>query len=233
MDSTFRYFACGEYGDKTERPHYHLILFGPGLDVEPYVAKSWKDEDTKEPMGFTQVAELNADRAAYIAQYTTKKMTKIGDNRLGHRHPEFARMSMRNGIGFPAIGWLANQMSTKNGMAAMALYGDVWNSVRIDGKIWPLSSYLRRKLRDALGVSQDPEIREEQLQPFIGEIKSIRNEPLPPEYGPWQDLSKVKGLPSRRRLEKKTYFDIDQKTAQARAEKDTRRARSVIKTEKV
>lgn len=25
---SFRYFACGEYGDKTSRPHYHAIIFG-------------------------------------------------------------------------------------------------------------------------------------------------------------------------------------------------------------
>ena len=23
-----RYFQCGEYGEKTQRPHYHMILFG-------------------------------------------------------------------------------------------------------------------------------------------------------------------------------------------------------------
>lgn len=32
-----RYFACGEYGSKTQRPHYHAIVFGLRLnDLVPY-----------------------------------------------------------------------------------------------------------------------------------------------------------------------------------------------------
>jgi len=34
-DRTIKYFACGEYGDKTERLHYHSIIFGLSLkDIE-------------------------------------------------------------------------------------------------------------------------------------------------------------------------------------------------------
>ena len=29
-----KYFACGEYGGQTMRPHYHAILFGSGLTRE-------------------------------------------------------------------------------------------------------------------------------------------------------------------------------------------------------
>ena len=27
-----KYFACGEYGNNTHRPHYHAIIYGVGLD---------------------------------------------------------------------------------------------------------------------------------------------------------------------------------------------------------
>jgi hypothetical protein len=30
-DRKIRYFACGEYGETTNRPHYHAIIFGLGL----------------------------------------------------------------------------------------------------------------------------------------------------------------------------------------------------------
>ena len=29
-----KYFACGEYGNMTARPHYHSIIYGLGLDRE-------------------------------------------------------------------------------------------------------------------------------------------------------------------------------------------------------
>lgn len=29
-EEKIRYFACGEYGEKYSRPHYHLIIFGIG-----------------------------------------------------------------------------------------------------------------------------------------------------------------------------------------------------------
>jgi len=186
INSKFRFFAVGEYGDKTWRPHYHAILFGVGLDAEPLIAQKWSNNG--KPIGFTSVAELTPERAAYTAQYTTKKMTGVLDPRLGNKHPEFARMSNRYGIGEPACAWLAATMGTDKAQIQMQKYGDVWNSVRIDGKIWPLAPYLRMKIRERLGIPQntrDRAIHFDHIDYDTSEL--LPNLPLPDHYGPWQD----------------------------------------------
>lgn len=104
-----RFFGCGEYGDQTFRPHYHLIVFGlPLPDVvqvgknefgdayyeSPWISKIW-------PFGFTGVADCSAQSCAYVARYTLKKargICKDDYTKLG-LEPEFVRMSRRPGIG--------------------------------------------------------------------------------------------------------------------------------------
>lgn len=63
----FRFFACGEYGEKGGRPHYHCILFGFSLEDRAVVEESWGK-------GFTQVDRLEPAAIAYVAGYTTKKL---------------------------------------------------------------------------------------------------------------------------------------------------------------
>lgn len=177
-----RFFGVGEYGTKTERPHYHAILFGAGLDAEEHLAKTWDK-------GFTSIAENNPTRSAYIAQYTTKKMTKIGDNRLGDRHPEFARMSNRRGIGFPACGWLSDTMASQKGMRALAEAGDVWNTVRIEGKIYPLGHYMRNGIREKLGLSNNQRERAIQLDRIDYETGEIMPDVMLEHFCPREDAA--------------------------------------------
>ena len=43
-DYDIKYFACGEYGDKTLRPHFHAILFGVNFSDDKIIfSKSKKD----------------------------------------------------------------------------------------------------------------------------------------------------------------------------------------------
>jgi len=84
----FKYYAAGEYGDENFRPHYHATVFGLPLrklgDLT-YHAKS-KDfvlyrSDWLErlwPWGFSTVAEMSFETAAYVARYCTKKVFKDG-----------------------------------------------------------------------------------------------------------------------------------------------------------
>jgi len=63
-----KYFACGEYGDNTDRPHYHAIIFGIGLDEEDQklITDCW-------PYGHVKIGTVTPDSIRYVAQYIDKK----------------------------------------------------------------------------------------------------------------------------------------------------------------
>lgn len=106
-----RYLACGEYGSKTSRPHYHIILFGwhpPETDIVPIgknelgqdyygsatLSKAWDK-------GFHVVGECDWNSCAYVSRYVTKKMFPMEKDfyEMCNIEPEFLVMSRRPGIG--------------------------------------------------------------------------------------------------------------------------------------
>lgn len=144
-----RFYLVGEYGDHTERPHYHAALFGLGVADLPVISRSWGH-------GHTHVAELNTSTAAYVAGYVVKKMTSISDPRLNGRHPEFARMSLKPGIGAPAMAVLARTYSENPHAAAeLEVLGDVPNQLKMGRNSIPLARYLRARLRKEIGLTDD------------------------------------------------------------------------------
>lgn len=91
-----RFFACGELGSRTNRPHYHLIVFNCHLDDLKILRASplsWISKTISEiwPYGNHMINQVNEKTCAYVAQYTSKK---VGDKRAG-----FIQMSRRPGIG--------------------------------------------------------------------------------------------------------------------------------------
>lgn len=103
-----RFFACGEYGSQTFRPHYHLILFGCHLpDLLPWRASGlgnmlYRSEFMEHvwPYGHVEIGEVTQASAAYVARYCTKK---LGGNKSVYTElgvdPEFVTMSRRPAIG--------------------------------------------------------------------------------------------------------------------------------------
>ncbi len=221
-----RYFGVGEYGEKTERPHYHAVLFGASIEDEPTIALCWKK-------GFHQVSELTFDRAQYVAQYTIKKMTKSSSG-LKSRHPEFIRTSREKfigGIGAPACGWLANMHRTRAGRKELSEKGDVWKTVRIDGRIWPLGPYLRARIRNRLGIPQLAEERAimfDMYNPETGEI--FAPGPLPETYCPTTDVTDV---PAPKRIqayeEARKELQPDLEASAAKRARSRRRRNQTIK----
>lgn len=154
-----RFFAVGEYGDKSERPHYHLILFGYP-NCKHYRTKrdnhnrvDWKNCCNRcriigETWGFgdIELGECNPKSAGYIAGYAVKKMTAPDDNRLNGRHPEFTRMSLRPGLGADAIWDLSSALLSEPGYRV-----DVPLTLQHGVKHMPLGRYLRGMLREKIG----------------------------------------------------------------------------------
>lgn len=104
-----RFYACGEYGDKTYRPHYHVIVFNcPIPDMEKFFLNKDREQiylsDSIQKIwgkGIITVAKLEWQVAAYVARYVMKKRKgKDSDEfykKLGVQ-PEFVRMSRSPGI---------------------------------------------------------------------------------------------------------------------------------------
>jgi len=103
-----RYFACGEYGDESYRPHYHACIFG--LDFKDKELCSTKDGinlyhspdlDNLWTHGYCTIGDVNFESAAYVARYIVgKKLGQDADIYLERGiEPEFVRMSRRPGIG--------------------------------------------------------------------------------------------------------------------------------------
>jgi len=113
----FRFFASGEYGQHTGRPHYHLLLFNLWLrDLHKY----GKTTTTSELLsllwqhGTHLVDELTPQAIAYVAGYCVKKIHGrlstaasygAADPETGEwipKQPPFNTMSRRPGVGY---GW--------------------------------------------------------------------------------------------------------------------------------
>lgn len=178
-----RFYAVGEYGDRYERPHYHVVLFGfrtcrrgrtncvPG-SLEPdwehccdrcrLVGETWG-------FGNVDLGHLTKDSAGYVAGYVMKKMTRFDDIRLNGRYPEFARRSLKPGIGHDALWEVASTLLEYD----LHEGRDVPSAIRVAVKQMPLGRYLRSKLRGMVG--HDSKAPPEVIDALKAELLPVRD----------------------------------------------------------
>jgi len=101
----FRYLACVERGETTNRLHAHVIMFGidfsqlrdieewsKGSDGDKLYHSSWLDQRWK--YGRVIIGQATYESVSYVARYTTKK---VGDD------DSFILASNRPGLGLPYL----------------------------------------------------------------------------------------------------------------------------------
>lgn len=133
-DVKLKYYAIGEYGDNTHRPHFHYIMFNlPDQLIvkEEIIQDIWSK-------GLVQVAVCNDNTIAYVTGYVNKKLyaaEKVGLDDLDDRLPECSMMS--KGLG-------KNFLSKR----VVAYYQEVLKPYIIveDGKKQTMPRYYRHKL---------------------------------------------------------------------------------------
>lgn len=117
-----RFFAAGEYGSNTFRPHYHLIIFGLHLDDlsvykeqrgftyynSPSLQECWSINrgsprcPSYERLGYAVVAPVTWETCAYTARYVMKKLKGSAAQFYDSfsLEPPFTLMSRKPGIGY-------------------------------------------------------------------------------------------------------------------------------------
>ena len=157
-----RFFACGEYGDKFGRPHYHIIIFGISPE-HPYFKDKYKvyrdgefagwriDRLPSWPHGHVEIDKDTAGTKAarYVAKYMLKKRKGKGAKEYYEKQgisPEFIAMSLKPGIG-------------ATGIDKHAKYYRDNQKATLDGKTYNLSRYMVDRVGNALDIDFDEQIK--------------------------------------------------------------------------
>lgn len=112
------YFMCGEYGERTRRPHYHAALFGVHFWDRTLYKKNHRGEglyrsdflDGLWKLGQCTIGDVTFESATYIARYITVKVTgkearnhywsaPSEDGEVYPVVPEYCKSSLRPAVG--------------------------------------------------------------------------------------------------------------------------------------
>lgn len=147
-DFKFKFYMCGEYGEKLERPHYHAALFGCDFnDRVKFKVKDGIQLDTSKLLdevwrfGMCTVGDVTQTSARYVAGYVTKKITgDVAPDYYKGRRPEYGRGS--NGLG----------------LEYLRRYGHQWMDngfIIIDGSKYRIPRYYDEKFKAIDGLAFD------------------------------------------------------------------------------
>jgi len=152
-----RYFAVGEYGSRTFRPHYHVLLFG---EIPEGVLRAKWDK------GMVHIGQVTQASISYCLKYVVNSR---GKGMRNGREVPFAIMSRKPGLG-------ANYLSP-----AMIKWhkSDRKNYVLMDGQKRHLPRYYKLKIFSAIDrvriAVRDQKEAEKRLRKKLYSLRHLRN----------------------------------------------------------
>lgn len=155
--STIKYFAVGEYGDKSDRPHFHTILFNAD---QQNVLDTWKH-------GNVHFGEVTESSIAYTLKYAYKKIGRV--HKKDYRDPEVSRALERALI---SRGLGAEYAQSKQ--VIKYYQNDITNNHKQNGgKVQPLPRYYRERIY----TEAQREARSRIIQKEMDQISKPENTP--------------------------------------------------------
>lgn len=150
-----RLFVVGEYGERSARPHYHVVCYGADASTSigqrsflSVVHDTWRHGDVHIGSDWSQEA------AGYVAGYVVKGHNVRGLDLLQGRHHEFSRWPTRPGLGVPGLPFLLPSiLDGRDVRAVVQADGDLPFMFNLSGRDRPLGSFLMAKSRLAAGLS--------------------------------------------------------------------------------
>lgn len=162
---TIKYYLAGEYGGRTKRPHYHIILFNAELKT---IQPAWN-------LGQIHYGAVSAASVGYCLKYISKGTT-VPLHKNDDRHREFSLMSKGLGENYLTKAMIAWHLADMNNRMYCNLE---------EGKKIAMPRYYKNKVynedqRDLVGVATRQKMLERQANAIAGD----------PHY--WERLDQAK-----------------------------------------
>lgn len=146
-----KYYAVGEYGSETRRPHYHVILFNANVD---YIEKAWslfvkgsisvsRPSGVSLPIGAVHYGSVSEASVGYTLKYICKPAWRPM-HRNDDREPQFSLMSKGLGAAYVTpnmVRWHHDVLEER------------MHCVLLDGKKVTMPRYFKNRIYD--DVSRD------------------------------------------------------------------------------
>lgn len=82
LEKNLRYFACGEYGDKSGRPHYHAIIYGLGFKDREMIKDAWRQCVWYPRLDRKRFGTVTYDSCRYVSDYVFKKYSGVKNSEV-------------------------------------------------------------------------------------------------------------------------------------------------------